>query len=35
MMVRYERIHFDDDKELQDAIAKHRGFVAFGRKHNT
>ena len=28
LMVRYEQIHFDDDKELQDAMAKHRGFVA-------
>ena len=37
VMVRYEQIHFDDDKELHEAMAKHRGFVAVrqGEQHMT
>ena len=28
VMMRYDQIHFDGDKELEEAMAKHRGFVA-------
>jgi hypothetical protein len=28
LMMRYDQIHFDGDNELQDAMARHRGFVA-------
>jgi hypothetical protein len=28
LMMRYDQIHFDGDKELEAAMAKHRGFVA-------
>jgi hypothetical protein len=28
LMMRYDQIHLDGDKELQEAMAKHRGFVA-------
>jgi hypothetical protein len=28
LMMRYDQIHFDGDKELEEAMAKHRGFVA-------
>lgn len=28
LMMRYDQIHFEGDRELEEAMAKHRGFVA-------
>jgi hypothetical protein len=33
LMARYDQIHFDGDTEMQEAMAKHRGFVAVRQEH--